>query len=318
MEGATAEMTDHPTRPPARPLAAGVICAALGIGLGSGAGARAQAPAPPPGRVQAHVPDVDDVKADAPDPQPNGRAVNEDNIDQYVFSNGGFNTAPASARDQAGTRLKLVVEDVGRACRLSEAQKEKLRLAGRGDIKRFFDQVEELKRKYRGLANPEVNFQEIYRAAQPLGLAFQGGLFGDGSLFLGTLRKTLEASQVVEYERVLRERRLFRHRTSIDNVITRFDRLLGLTEDQRSRFREILVTATRPSKIVNPYDYYLILIQASKLPEDRLRPIFDDAQWRALGQQLDQVRQAEAILRQWGLIDEEEAPGVASGPAKDG
>ncbi len=42
----------------------------------------------------------------------------------------------------------LAVADIDRACLLSTAQRDKLRLAGGGDVKRFMDQVAEVRRVY--------------------------------------------------------------------------------------------------------------------------------------------------------------------------
>ena len=43
--------------------------------------------------------------------------------------------------------LAAQIDNIDRACKLTEAQKEKLHLAGRGDIKRFFDRYERVKGK---------------------------------------------------------------------------------------------------------------------------------------------------------------------------
>ena len=49
---------------------------------------------------------------------------------------------PAGAQSKLDSSLSLRIGGLERTCHITEAQKDKLRLAGRGDIKRFFDKVE--------------------------------------------------------------------------------------------------------------------------------------------------------------------------------
>ena len=66
--------------------------------------------------------------------------MTEDQFDQWVF---GAPRNSRAGRNKLDSLLTLEVDEVCRTCGLSEVQKKKLVLAGRGDIKRFFDKVEE-------------------------------------------------------------------------------------------------------------------------------------------------------------------------------
>jgi hypothetical protein len=59
-------------------------------------------------------------------------------FDQLVFGSAGNDASRLAWLD---TRLKTRIELADRESRLTDSQKEKLRLAGRGDIKRFLDRV---------------------------------------------------------------------------------------------------------------------------------------------------------------------------------
>ena len=66
------------------------------------------------------------------------------------------------------------VGDVARASRLTELQKQKLLLAGRGDLLRLIDRMEELKARYRSaVLMPEIQ-NEINRKAGPIRAALRG------------------------------------------------------------------------------------------------------------------------------------------------
>ena len=75
------------------------------------------------------------------------------------------------------------------AHKLTDSQRTKLRLAGRGDIKCLFDQVEDRRRDFEKDGH---NFRAGLAALQrldPLTQVYREGPFGDGSLFSKTLFK---------------------------------------------------------------------------------------------------------------------------------
>jgi hypothetical protein len=91
---------------------------------------------------------------------------------------------------------------VDQACRVTDAQKSKLRLAGRGDIKRFFDRVEGL-RPMRPHAAQNDNLPELCGFAfreDATAPARRFGLFEQSSLFSKTLKTSLAEGQAAAYE----------------------------------------------------------------------------------------------------------------------
>jgi hypothetical protein len=244
-------------------------------------------------------------------PQPVRMAVLNDNIiDQWLFN--GVNNVNNSSRSRFESLLKLQVADVGRTCGASEAQQKKLELAGRGDIKRFFDSIEEVKRKHTPLKNDAVVINQVNQEIQPLRLSVSSGPFGESSLFAKTLRKILTEEQAARYAAEVRERKLFRHRAKIDLLIKQIDHALGLSAAQRERFSELLVEQTRPARIAGPYDTQVLMLQVAKLPESQLKPILDDAQRRTLSQILDQVKLMEVFLDRNGYVPDPDPVGPAT------
>jgi hypothetical protein len=85
--------------------------------------------------------------------------------------------------------LLTSIRDAAREHDLNAGQRRKLQLAGRGDIKRFFDRVED---RRRGFETERQRFQTGLAALQrlnDLSEIYHKGPFGDGSLFAKTLRK---------------------------------------------------------------------------------------------------------------------------------
>jgi hypothetical protein len=232
--------------------------------------------------------------------------VNDQNFDQWIFGNVG---GADRVRSRLVSLLTLKVEDVDRACRLSETQKEKLELAGRGDIKRFFDRVDEKRRKFVNVRHDQNQFQEIIQEIQPLQQSVQGEPFGDGSLFGKTLKKTLSGDQAARYAKAAADKRQFRYRAKVALAVAMLDNAVGFTAEQRRRFMAVLLEETKPPKIYSQYDYQVVMVQAARLPEEKLKPIFDDAQWQVLNRQFQQARGMEQFLRNHGFLPDA-APGA--------
>jgi hypothetical protein len=231
--------------------------------------------------------------------------VADQTFDQWIFGN--VRTA-AAARARFESLLKLQVQDIDRACTLTDLQKKKLELAGRGDIKRFFDRVEEKRKKFQLSKTDQAKINEILQEIQPLRMTYNSGILDDGSIFSKTLKKTLDEQQSTTYANSIRDKKLFLFRAKIDLVVASLDNSLGLSDEQRRKLSKVLLEETRPPKKFGQYDYYVVLYQASKLPEPKIKPILDDAQWRLLSVQFDRARGLEQFLRTNGFVPDD-APG---------
>jgi hypothetical protein len=228
-----------------------------------------------------------------------GPVMAQDDFDRWV--SGG------RTRDQIEhtfeSLLALQVESVTRACELSDAQRAKLELAGRGDMKRFSRSLEQLKEKFRQVGQDQQKFNEIAQQVFPLQMKMQTGIFGDSSLYRKIVKQTLNPEQSVLYEQQERQRRMFRYEAKIELVMSNLETTIPLRAEQRQRLVKLLLDETEPPKESSgQYDYYVVLCQARKLGEAKLKPIFDDAQWQTLKRALDQSRGIEQHLRLNGFL----------------
>jgi len=221
-------------------------------------------------------------------------------FDQWVL--GG------KTRDQMERTLRsllaLHVESVARACELSGAQREKLQLAGEGDLKRLFRTIEKLREKHRDVGQDQQKVNAFVQEMSPLQMKLQTGVYDDSSLFRKVLRQTLNHEQSAQYEQQERERRKFRYEAKIELVLSTLQNNISLRADQRQRLVKLLLDETEPPKKfgVGQYDYYIVLCQAGRLPEAKLKPIFDDAQWRSFQRLLTRYRGMETFLQQQGFL----------------
>lgn len=197
--------------------------------------------------------------------------------------------------------LATQVESVARACTLSDAQKRKLELAGRGDVKRFSRSVDQVKEKFRQVGQDQQKFNDIAREVFPLQLKMQTGVFGESSLYRKILKQTLDREQSDRYEQQERQRRKFRYEARIELVLSNLEAAIPLRAEQRQQLVKLLVDETEPPKVFGQYDYYAVLYQASKLGEAKFKSILDDAQWQTLKRAIDQSKGVERHLQAGGV-----------------
>jgi hypothetical protein len=116
----------------------------------------------------------------------NTAVVERENFDRWLFADG--RSESAHWRDLEDI-LQTKVDVVGQEHKLTDPQRAKLRLAGRGDIKRFFDQVESRRIDFEVDRHSFRTGHAALLRLEPLSHIYQEGAFGDGSLFAKTLRK---------------------------------------------------------------------------------------------------------------------------------
>jgi hypothetical protein len=260
------------------------------------------APAPPPARPAAGQDDWDAEKPNTK--QAAGRAMMAPAImqpadfDRWIL--GG--RTRSQIEGNFAFLLTVQVDSVAFACNLSDAQRRKLELAGRGDIGRFFLAIEQLQAKARDVGQDQQKFNNIMRDMSPLQMKMQTGIFGESSLYRKVLAQTLDRGQADRYEQQEQERRKFRYEAKIELVVSSLENTAPLSAEQHQRLVKLLCAETQPPKKSSQYDMYFVLYQARKLDEAKFKPIVDDAQWQALKKMLDQARNMEPFLRSNELL----------------
>lgn len=220
-------------------------------------------------------------------------------FDQWMF--GGGQSAGQSRR-RLESQLTLHVESIDRVCRLSDPQREKLELAGHGDIKRFFEEVEEVRRQFMEVRRDRQRFNKIWQKISPLRTKLNVGIFNRDSLIYKVLTKTLHADQLASYQDHSLQRRQFHYRAKVAMVVAMLEKGIPLRDEQRQTFIKLIVDETDPPRAFGQHDFYVVLYQISKLPEDKVKPIFDEGQWLALQASFRRAKAMERMLRKENLI----------------
>ncbi len=227
--------------------------------------------------------------------------IQESVFHQWIF---GAGTKIDSAEEHLDAQLMLTIADIDRACSLSTAQRDKLVLAGHGDRKRFMDRVAEVRRVYEQLRHEPGGANEVFQATRPVAAEFEFGLYGEGSFFAKTVKTTLTPEQASRYREAQEEKLKFRYRAKVTLILASLDARVGFTSDQHQRFTTlILEKTTLPHKPAGDYEPNVVLLQIAKLPEAKVRPIFDDSQWKKMDLIFQKARGTETFLRANGHLD---------------
>jgi hypothetical protein len=238
------------------------------------------------------------------------RPIGDAEFDRLVFGSEGA----VQLRRRLEFSLTARVSRVDRICLLSDAQRKKLQLAGRGDIKQFFDRVESSRRKLRQEPLDRTALQSVLKEIRRLPHGARPELFGAKSLFEKILSRTLTAEQLARYETVTLREHVARHRATIKWVVGNLDSTLQLSRAQHHQLEALLVEETQPPERFGEYDYYGVVYQMSLFPEKKIRRILEDEQWVKLARQFAEASRLGPTLREGGFLP---AGGVArTAPAR--
>jgi hypothetical protein len=119
--------------------------------------------------------------------------VLEETFDQAVFGSTGD---AESGRAYLEKMLDRKIKEVEQVRRLLPAQKKRLSLAGRGDIKRLFDRIEEERKEFQLVRDNLERCAEFLDGLRPIQIALRQGPFEFGSLYAKTLKKMLDEGEL--------------------------------------------------------------------------------------------------------------------------
>lgn len=130
-----------------------------------------------------------------------------DTFDNWVsgISTQAGNADRQDRADELRSRLQEFVRRrilaIDRICKLSDSQKRKLELAGRGEVHVIAARYEELRKEFERVRDDQAKAFATLELARPLQGIFHSGSFDSETLFEKVLRSTLTPEQVAEYDR---------------------------------------------------------------------------------------------------------------------
>jgi hypothetical protein len=232
----------------------------------------------------------------------------------------------AWARLQADRSLTQNVSELQTQCKLTSEQTTKLLLAGRGDIAKYFRDIDDLYSELKTLASTEIankkdlvsflSKPEIQAKMLPFKNRWRNGLHGAGSLYQGVVMQTLTPEQIKSIASQSQQRDELRLKQKMMSFVVNVEKSMPLTSEQRSKLLQKLQShhakhnepTTKDDESAEDKLVDLFSVQEpNRLKEDdyRLAPMIAamKLQQKDLEEFLDpeQVKTMIALQRHWRL-----------------
>jgi len=203
----------------------------------------------------------------------------QDIVSMYLFNG----QDEASFRKQLESRCMLRVSQLAEVTQLDEPTLEKINLAVRGDLNRFYRciaTVREATKDY-DMQNQE-EMQKAWQEIMPLQQRIAAGVLKEEkSLFKKVLESSLSEEQTAAYQEYLAERERAKSLAIVKISLAEMERSIPLLAKQRTALVEKLMSKKFPSQVPQGYEAYVGYIMMTKLENAELEPILDRQQLRA-------------------------------------
>lgn len=224
-------------------------------------------------------------------------------IERAIFLTDG---TAAAAQTRLELQLRGNLELINEACPITPEQKQKLLLAGRGDIKRLFDRYEEIKQSAPVIQQDGQLLFLFRREINPVQMSLQTGVFHEDSLLHKALPNVLTTAQWTRYQTAARERRLANHRENINRAVKTLENVVPLSDQKRSELVTLLAAEMKPARRTTSYGVYYVLSKLRQLPDDKLKRIYTIPERIRVAQFLSEVQMIEDRVRASGALLEDD------------
>lgn len=219
-------------------------------------------------------------------------------FDALIF---GKATDAAGARRQLHSQLAGLVREMDFACDLSLEQERKLELAGRGDVKRFFEEIDRLWQDAKAVVTPIAKNEHVVTEARRMQVRFRHGLFeSDDSLLEKVAGVTLNPKQRTAYQELKADRRRLDYEAHVLAVIDRLQRNLELSEPQRRHLLDVMRQQTRPPQQWGTLTTAIVMRHMAMIPRSELLATLNEYQRTELEEVFKRVEDWDAELRRDG------------------
>ncbi|MFV0444372.1 MAG: hypothetical protein ACK5Q5_12450 [Planctomycetaceae bacterium] len=207
----------------------------------------------------------------------------------WVFnSHGSVDAARKHLHEELEGQIALI-EVIGT---LTSEQRQRLTLAGEGDIHRFFTEAQRvIDRQPVGQVDQD-QWNKIWQRVSPIREQFNRGLTGENSLFQKTIRTALTPEQWNQYESLMAEREQRNYRLLVAAAIAELEIKVPLTRKQRTALIELVATQTKPPRVrpAPHLQYIFVMYRMSELSQKDLRRIFEEPEFQVVKQILEHAQ----------------------------
>jgi hypothetical protein len=157
----------------------------------------------------------------------------------------------AWSKMQSERSLAQRVSELESQCQLTSDQTKKLLLAGKGDIAKYFRDVESLYVELKPQASEAmdkktlegfIGSDDVKSRLKPLRERWRSGLHGVGSLYQGVLKQTLTVEQLTKITTESQQREQLRLTQKLMAFIVNIEKSMPLTSNQRNHLLQKLLS----------------------------------------------------------------------------
>jgi hypothetical protein len=207
----------------------------------------------------------------------------EEDFDKVSFSQ----MTQLEARQKCEEALQRALDLTQSAAKLSAREREKLAIAGRLDIHRFFERYDAAKRSIPfgnvGRDKWQQVSTESHGAVRPLSREFMSGLHGSDSVFNKSLSTMLDADDLARVKRAKFASDRAAYAEQIATAMLVIGRQASLSVEKRQAIKEKLLNETQPPAMFGNslMPLYFVLANMGDI-EDELRGMFSEQEWRVI------------------------------------
>lgn len=221
--------------------------------------------------------------------------ISEQQIVHWVFGNiGSESQARKALDDQAELRIDAIQQGV----ELNPGQLATLQLAAEGDKQRFFAEYQLLRAEIPLGSIPQAKWQQVWQKVQPLRQRYEAGILGRSSLLAKTVKSVLSEEQWAAYQSLEQERLRRNYLALVKATIASIESKCPLTIDQREQLTTLIMDRSKSMEFTGQryYQMYFVLAQMSQIPEEEIKPIFQEKEWGVINRARQQGVQMLGIL----------------------
>ncbi len=206
------------------------------------------------------------------------QAVQRDVMAMYLYNGSDETTFKRQLEQRTDAQVTRMVQVV----KLDAAQREKLQLAARGDLSRFYRELDQVREKVKDLQpNNGPDRQRAFRDIGPLRQRIANGIIDKNSLLERVLTTMLRPEQMKVYRADLRERQLYRYQTILRMTIADLEKVVPLTAKQRSELIKLLEQKNFPVASPQGMEAYVGHAMLARLSDEETTQLLDKEQLAA-------------------------------------
>lgn len=238
--------------------------------------------------------------------------IGPDDVEMAVIGDVGDRSQFRTRQEQEIARQ---IQRIESAFPMSGPMRRKLEMAARGDVARFYEDLERLKKDV-GAQRLEIGeLQKFQQQCMELNARGSGTLHGSDSLFQKTFRALLDPDLKNRLEIAARKAARKEYTERIDKLFEEIDRVMSLKAAQREKLHALFTSRIKPPKvdgldILEPKEASRnrpqqglpaeFLQSLAAIPDEEYQKIVTERQWNTLHTLVARYRK-QAFIRQQQL-----------------